>query len=57
MKEHRIQVDLAKCIGCGMCRRDCPADNISITDKKAVIKSQACNAGIALLSVPKGLSL
>lgn len=42
MKEHRIQVDLAKCIGCGMCRKDCPADNISITDKKAVIKSQVC---------------
>lgn len=42
MKEHRIQVDFAKCIGCGMCRRDCPADNISIMDKKAVIKSQAC---------------
>lgn len=42
MKEHRIEVDTAKCIGCGMCRRDCPASNISITNKKAVIESQAC---------------
>lgn len=55
MKEHRIQVDLAKCIGCGMCRRDCPADNISITDKKAVIKSQACiKCGHCVAVCPKG---
>lgn len=55
MKEHRIQVDRAKCIGCGMCRRDCPADNISITDKKAVIKSQACiKCGHCVAVCPKG---
>ena len=55
MKEHRIQVDLAKCIGCGMCRRDCPADNISITDNKAVIKSQVCiKCGHCVAVCPKG---
>lgn len=55
MKEHRIQVDLAKCIGCSMCMRDCPADNISITDKKAVIKSQACiKCGHCVAVCPKG---
>lgn len=42
MREHIILVNSKKCIGCSMCQRDCPESNISITDKKAVIKSQSC---------------
>lgn len=42
MREHKINVNHDKCIGCGMCRRDCPAYNIEIRDKKAVIKTQDC---------------
>lgn len=42
MREHRIRVDVEKCIGCGLCRKDCPAGNILLPDKKAVILSQNC---------------
>lgn len=42
MREHIILVDTEKCIGCSMCQRDCPENNISITDKKAEIRSQSC---------------
>jgi len=31
-----VTVDLEKCIGCGTCKADCPAANITITDGKAV---------------------
>lgn len=41
-KEHIIQVDTNNCVGCGLCKEDCPANNILIEDKKAVIKTQAC---------------
>lgn len=42
MKEHIIEVDKNLCIGCGMCIKDCPANNIKMEDKKAVIKNQEC---------------
>ncbi len=42
MKAHNIHVDQAKCIGCGLCRSDCPVNNILVTNKKAEIISQDC---------------
>lgn len=36
MREHIIQINTDKCIGCGLCQRDCPANNISIINKKAI---------------------
>lgn len=42
MPTHLISVDTDQCIGCALCQRDCPADNIIIADKKAAIKSQSC---------------
>lgn len=42
MKEHLINVDKDRCIGCGQCQRDCPESNILVKDKKARILSQNC---------------
>ena len=38
MREHRIEISHDKCIGCGMCVRDCPAYNLGLKDKKAVVR-------------------
>ena len=32
----KLKIDVSKCVGCGMCARDCPAHNIRIIDGKAV---------------------
>lgn len=42
MKEHMIKIDTMKCIGCGLCQRDCPESNILVANKKAKIISQNC---------------
>ena len=42
MREHKIEISHDKCIGCGMCVRDCPAYNLELKAKKAVVRSQSC---------------
>lgn len=42
MREHIIQINTKKCIGCGLCQQDCPENNILVKDKKAKIISQSC---------------
>lgn len=41
-KKHFIRIDSDKCVGCGLCRKDCPTANIALKNKKAEIISQDC---------------
>ncbi len=40
--EPRPTVDTHKCIGCGICAKNCPVSTIQIKDGKAHIESKAC---------------
>lgn len=40
--KHTIEINSEKCIGCGLCRKDCPTANILIKNKKAEILAQDC---------------
>ena len=42
MKQHQVEIDTSKCIGCGMCARVCPARSIEIKNKKAVTLLDDC---------------
>lgn len=42
MNEHLIQIDKGKCIGCGLCQRDCPENNILLDGQKACVMTQKC---------------
>ncbi|CAK7079880.1 MAG: Ion-translocating oxidoreductase complex subunit B [Eubacterium sp.] len=42
INEHNISIDHEKCIGCGLCVKDCVARNITLKDKKAGILAQDC---------------
>jgi Pyruvate/2-oxoacid:ferredoxin oxidoreductase delta subunit len=39
-----LAVDAAKCTGCGLCARQCPAQAIAMTDGKAVLDGAACQS-------------
>lgn len=56
MKEqHIIEVNKDLCIGCGLCKDDCPVNNIYIKNIKSVIKDQNCiKCGHCAAICPKG---
>ncbi|HEY5586889.1 MAG TPA: nitroreductase family protein [Ruminiclostridium sp.] len=37
-----IRINQEKCIGCGLCAKDCFPNNIEIIDKKAIVKNPLC---------------
>lgn len=39
---HEITIDPARCVGCGLCRDDCPASNLVVEGKKAAPLTQTC---------------
>lgn len=41
-KEHKVVVDTSKCIGCGLCVKDCVTSEISIKKGKAVPVNKYC---------------
>ena len=40
--DKKVVIDQSKCIGCGLCAKDCVGFDIKIVDKKAVAKGQSC---------------
>lgn len=42
LHHHEIAIDAARCIGCGLCRDDCPAGNIVLNGKTAAVLAQNC---------------
>lgn len=55
MSDHTIKINREKCIGCGMCVKDCAAHNIELKNQKAHIISKDCvMCGHCTAVCPKG---
>ena len=55
MSNHVISISKDKCIGCSMCVKDCPANNIRLKNKTACIISNDCvMCGHCAAVCPKG---
>ncbi len=49
-----INIDLSKCIGCGLCVKDCQCSDIKIRDNKAISLNKAClNCGHCIAICPQ----
>lgn len=41
-KKHQVIIDKDKCIGCGLCQKDCVGFDIDVVDGKAVANGKSC---------------
>lgn len=41
-EKHQVLIDNDKCIGCGLCQKDCVGFDISVVDGKAVARGTSC---------------
>ena len=49
-----IKIDELKCVGCGMCVKDCLAGNLKVQEKKAVVKGTCFQCGHCVAICPVG---
>ena len=49
-----VQIDLEKCIGCGLCAADCVAVNIEMNENKAHVKKECFKCGHCVAICPAG---
>ena len=49
-----LETDTERCIGCGLCVRDCTAGNITLSDGKAVFADRCYGCGHCIAVCPQG---
>lgn len=49
-----VKIDDNQCVGCGMCVSDCVAGNLSVQDKKAIVKGACFRCGHCVAICPVG---
>jgi len=49
-----VVIDQNQCIGCGLCARDCIANNITLQDHKATVKNECFRCGHCVAVCPRG---
>ena len=54
MVKNMIVVDTEKCIGCGLCQKDCPAEKIVVREGKAEWSFGCIQCGHCVAICPKG---
>ena len=48
-----VVIDRGKCIGCGLCAADCPAEKLTVTDGKAVYTPGCIQCGHCVAVCPR----